>query len=102
MQARLGIGRRITQAMTRAVRDRGRPAPPRREFAQDATAAVTLVVDYAPKPDGRPDPGEVVWTWVPYEDDASRGKDRPVLIIGRVGGDLAGLLLTSKDHDRDA
>ena len=33
---------------------------------------------YAPKPDGRPDPGEVVWAWVPYEDDSSQGKDRPV------------------------
>ena len=37
---------------------------------------------YAPAPDGEPDPGEVVWAWVPYEEDASRGKDRPVLVIG--------------------
>ncbi len=56
---------------------------------------------YAPKPDGRPDPGEVVWAWVPYEDDSSQGKDRPVLIIGRDGDFLTGLMLTSKDHDRD-
>ena len=41
-------------------------------------------------------------TWVPYEDDPSRGKDRPVLLIGRQGSDLLGLYLTSKDHDRDA
>ncbi|WP_459985420.1 type II toxin-antitoxin system PemK/MazF family toxin [Nocardioides sp. AN3] len=61
-----------------------------------------LVVGYAPRSDGLPDPGEVVWTWVAYEDDPTRGKDRPVLLIGRDGGRLAGLMLTSKDHDRDA
>ncbi len=38
---------------------------------------------YAPAPDGNPDPGEIVWTWVPYEEDHSQGKDRPVLVIGR-------------------
>ena len=57
---------------------------------------------YAPKPDGRPDPGEIVWTWVPYEDDPAQGKDRPVLVVGRDGARLVGLMLTSKDHDRDA
>jgi PemK-like, MazF-like toxin of type II toxin-antitoxin system len=59
-------------------------------------------VEYAPNPDGRPDPGEIVWTWVPYEDDPRQGKDRPVLIIGRDGAELVTLMLTSKDHDRDA
>lgn len=58
--------------------------------------------EYAPKPDGRPDPGEIVWTWVPYEEDHSRGKDRPVLLVGREGEWLLALPLTSKDHDRDA
>lgn len=61
---------------------------------------------YAPKIDGEPDPGEVVWAWVPYEDDPRQGKDRPVLVIGTaVGGDGRDLVhclaLTSKDHDRD-
>jgi hypothetical protein len=64
------------------------------------------VTSYAPEADGEPDPGEVVWGWVPYEEDASQGKDRPVLLIGRtvVAGVeyWAGLMLTSKDHDRDA
>jgi hypothetical protein len=59
-------------------------------------------IAYAPRADGRPDPGEVVWGWVPYEDDPRRGKDRPVLLIGTDGGVLLGLMLTSKDHDRDA
>ena len=57
---------------------------------------------YEPHPDGEPDPGEVVWAWVAYEDDPSQGKDRPVLLVGRDGDALLGLQLTSKDHDRDA
>ena len=57
---------------------------------------------YAPEADGLPDPGEVVWTWVPYEDDPNQGKDRPVVVLAR-GDDglLRCLQLTSKDHDRD-
>ncbi len=62
----------------------------------------TVVPRYAPHPDGLADPGEVVWGWVPYEEDFGRGKDRPVLIIGLDGEYLLGLMLTSKDHDRDA
>ena len=61
---------------------------------------------YAPEIDGEPDPGEVVWGWVPYEDDPSQGKDRPVILLARGTGELdnqwLGLMLTSKDHDRDA
>ena len=56
---------------------------------------------YDPHPDGRPDPGEIVWTWVPYEDDPEQGKDRPVLVVAREGDELVGLMMTSKDHDRD-
>lgn len=48
------------------------------------------------------DPGEVVWTWVPFEEDHSQGKDRPVLIVGRDDRWLLALPLTSKDHDTDA
>ncbi len=57
---------------------------------------------YSPDPDGEADPGEVVWTWVPYEEDASKGKDRPVLVLARSQGRLVVAQLTSKDHDRDA
>lgn len=39
--------------------------------------------EYAPKHDGAPEPGEVVWTWVPYEEHDGRGKDRPVLVVAR-------------------
>ncbi|NPC97995.1 type II toxin-antitoxin system PemK/MazF family toxin [Nocardioides sp. zg-DK7169] len=74
------------------------PAPPR----APGRGSVRDEIGYAPRPDGRPDPGEVVWGWVPYEEDATRGKDCPVLVIGRRGPRLLGLMLTSKDHDRDA
>jgi hypothetical protein len=55
-------------------------------------------VRYAPQPDGDPDPGEVVWTWVPYEEDYAKGKDRPVLLVGHNGPFLLGLMLTSRDR----
>ena len=51
---------------------------------------------------GKADPGEVVWGWVPFEEDPSQGKDRPVLVIGEEDGKLLTLMLTSKDHHRDA
>lgn len=68
-------------------------------YPGDFTGSVVPV--YAPHPDGLADPGEVVWGWVPYEEDHNRGKDRPVLIIGLDAEFLLGLMLTSKDHDRD-
>jgi hypothetical protein len=50
---------------------------------------------YAPQPDGRADPGEIVWTWVTFEDEPAQGKDRPVLVVGRDGDALLGLMLSS-------
>lgn len=60
-------------------------------------------LSYAPDRDGAADPGEIVWTWVPYEEDPSRGKDRPVLVVARDGraGDLLGLMLSSQGHRAD-
>ncbi len=61
-------------------------------------------VVYAPDLDGRADPGEIVWTWVVYEEDPTRGKDRPVLVVGRDSSTLLGLMLSSQDRhvgDRD-
>jgi hypothetical protein len=43
-----------------------------------------------------------VWAFVPYEEDHTRGKDRPVLVVGRDGELLLALMLSSKDHDMDA
>jgi hypothetical protein len=53
---------------------------------------------YAPDLDGRADPGEIVWTWVVYENDPTRGKDRPVLVVGRDRSVLLGLMVSSKEH----
>ncbi|MFS0886568.1 type II toxin-antitoxin system PemK/MazF family toxin [Aeromicrobium sp. 179-A 4D2 NHS] len=85
--------RRLVQA-GRTVASSAPSAPPARGG---------LDTTWAGDADGRPDPGEIVWTWVPYEDDPAQGKDRPVLLIGRRDAStLVGLQLTSKDHDRDA
>src|SRR5262245_11049869 len=52
-------------------------------------------LEYSPRLDGRADPGEIVWTWVPYEEDHRQGKDRPVLVVGRDRRTLYGLMLSS-------
>ncbi len=64
----------------------------------------TPEIRYEPNPGNGDvaDPGEIVWTWVPFEEDHSQGKDRPVLVIGRDGPWLLALALTSRDHDPDA
>ena len=60
-------------------------------------------ISYAPDLDGAADPGEIVWTWVPFEEDDSQGKDRPVLVVARAGGagELLGLMLSSQGHRAD-
>ena len=79
----------------RTLLSRRRTSPPRGER-----------VAYAPDRDGDPDPGEVVWAWVPYEDDPNQGKDRPVLVIGYGPGRdgeadrLLAVPLSSKDPHR--
>ena len=61
-----------------------------------------LRITYAPNRDGDPDAGEVVWTWVPYAENDGRGKDRPVLVIGRHTAErVYAVRLTSKSHDGD-
>jgi hypothetical protein len=68
----------------------------------DARRLRGVRLGYAPARDGEPDPGEVVWTWVPYEENDGRGKDRPVVIVAASGaGDYLGVQLTSKAHDAD-
>jgi hypothetical protein len=90
----------LVQRATTATR---RPARRRTTTTPQVTGPATGDdVGYLPRDDGRPDPGEVVWAWVPFDEGDGRGKDRPVLVIGRRGTDLLALMLTSKDHDRDA
>ena len=88
------------QDSRRPSRDGGDGTPPASDtYPGDYRG--TLRPEYAADLDGEPDPGEIVWTWVPYEEDHSQGKDRPVLLVGRDGPWLLALQLTSKDHDRD-
>ncbi|MBL8602871.1 MAG: type II toxin-antitoxin system PemK/MazF family toxin [Myxococcales bacterium] len=75
-----------------ATRARARQGKPKR-------AAPTEVFRYAPSPGGGLDPGEIVWMWVPYEDDPRQGKDRPVLLVGHRGRRLLGVPLTSKRRE---
>ena len=61
-----------------------------------------LTLSYAPDVDGDPDAGEVIWTWVPYDERDGRGKDRPVLIVARRDAErVYGVRLTSKSHQGD-
>ena len=70
---------------------------------REASIADALAhASYEPVMDGDADPGEVVWTWVPYQEDASVGKDRPAVVVGAHGEGVYILQLTSKDHTRDA
>jgi hypothetical protein len=84
-----------------------RPPAPRRAATPVPTKAAPKAATkagrslvYAPQLDGRADPGEIVWTWVAYEDDPTQGKDRPVLVVGRDGSVLKGLMLSS-NSERD-
>ena len=73
-----------------------KPAPTSGRKSGDYTGPIKPL--YSPDLDGDADPGEIVWGWVPYEEDHKKGKDRPVLIIGRDNKWLLGLMLTSKDN----
>lgn len=77
------------------------PTPSTQVKAQATDTSGPLDVSYEPDMDGDPDPGEVVWTYVSYEDDPSQGKDRPVAVIGWDGPVLGVVQLTSKDKDRN-
>ncbi|MBT9607053.1 type II toxin-antitoxin system PemK/MazF family toxin [Microbacterium sp.] len=122
----MGTASRLVSALLRAFRPssparRSAPAPRPRETAgrvdavrpgqaagETATVEVApprrLTLTYAPARDGAPDGGEIIWTWVPYEERDGRGKDRPVLVIGRADATRSyAVRLTSKPHasDRD-
>jgi len=70
-----------------------RPAPPAGQPRPAPPVGRHLA--YAPQLDGQADPGEIVWTYVAYEDLPDQGKDRPVLVVGRDGSHLLGLMLSS-------
>jgi hypothetical protein len=87
--ARTGALARLKDKVVGSLRGTSASPPPRSGGVE---------VGYAPERDGDADPGEVVWTWVAYEDDPTQGKDRPVLVLGHDGPLLAAVPLSSKDH----
>src|SRR5215471_10719248 len=80
--------------MTRPAAPSNTPRPPRHLPKPRGGRHLS----YAPNLDGDADPGEVVWTWVPYEDDPHQGKDRPVLVVGWDGHHVLGLMLSSQSE----
>lgn len=101
-------GAKTTEPKPKPTKPRRKPAKPTHEarnsrpeggYLGDYTGPVTP--EYDPYPDNDPDPGEVVWAWVPYEEDHNQGKDRPVVVLARRPQAVLALALTSKDHDRD-
>ncbi|MCR2811081.1 MULTISPECIES: type II toxin-antitoxin system PemK/MazF family toxin [unclassified Microbacterium] len=107
--------RGILSALKRLFRPARAPEPIRSRAGtpgQDAATATIeieppsargLRISYAPDRDGEPDAGEIVWTWVPYTENDGRGKDRPVLVIGRQAdrSRVFAVRLTSRSHDGD-
>ncbi|MGI5129394.1 type II toxin-antitoxin system PemK/MazF family toxin [Pseudonocardia sp. CA-107938] len=90
-----GFLQAVLPLVTRAVRSWGRA-----QVRSAPTGERARRIAYAPDPDGAADPGEIVWAWVPFEEGDGRGKDRPLLVVGRDGGGgLLGLMLSSQ-HDR--
>jgi hypothetical protein len=106
----VGKGRTSATRATRAarrtadeIRRRSRRPSTQRESGRGTLPPEGVVhIEYSPRIDGDPDPGEVVWTWVPYEEDPTQGKDRPVIVIGRRGDRLVGVPLTTKRDEREA
>jgi hypothetical protein len=77
---------------------RSGPVPAQQARRRQVAALQRRRLTYAPELDGQADPGEIVWTWVPYEDDPRQGKDRPVLVVGRESRTLFGLMLSSQSE----
>lgn len=100
---------RLLSALGRVLRPRTATRAPALAAPVDARTVAAeprrvrdVVLAYAPDRDGEPDAGEIVWTWVPYEEGDGRGKDRPVLVIARHGADrVYAVRLTSSPHPRD-
>lgn len=100
--------------MNRAVRQAARVLrkPPPEELlpgqagpyaTTETTQVGHVVTSYNPDTDGEPDPGEIVWTWVPYEENDGRGKDRPVLVVAREEpGTVLALQLSSQERHGEA
>lgn len=77
------------------------PRPAHGAVREIYTAEHAATLEYSPDLDGLADPGEIVWAWVPYEEDPGRGKDRPLLVVGRHHRRLLAMMLSSRPHDSE-
>lgn len=105
---------RLLSRLAQLLRPSSRPSSPAERRSEPGSRGPTatveiepprpdgLTITYTPDADGEPDTGEIVWTWVPYDERDGRGKDRPVLVIARQDADhVLAVRLTSKSHDGD-
>jgi len=97
---RLRLSGLLNRVLRRPPQGSERPAGTLEHHGLPDADLAGVDVEYDPNLDGDPDPGEVVWAWVSFEEDPDQGKDRPVVIIGRVGQYLAGVALTSQGSHR--
>lgn len=89
--------------MSQQTTQQSDPHPNEGDVREVPTGRNATKLVYAPEKDGLADAGEIVWTWVPYEEDTGQGKDRPLLVIGRKGRRLHGLMFSTQrpdDHER--
>lgn len=89
--------RNASAALSQEPPTSGRPAT----TGTMPTASRARTISYMPDLDGHADPGEIVWTWVAFEENNGQGKDRPVLVVGRDGERLLGLQLSSQSRRDD-
>lgn len=80
----------------------GMPGPHDQAIEYDVERFGLPDFEYNPKKDNQPDPGEIVWTWVPFEENDGRGKDRPVLVLADLDEHVIFAQTTSKDNTSDA
>src|ERR1700750_2374783 len=102
-------GRRQSGTPSREAGRRGRRRPASTPTARSSSSSPAAAppgnhgpvrMSSSPQTHGAPDPGEVVWTWVPFEENDGRGKDRPVLVVAVEprGTYLAGPLTSNDPH----
>lgn len=93
-----GVAAKVSRVGRRGSTAEPVPGPARFARRRQAAALRRRRLIYAPELDGQADPGEIVWTWVRYEDNPREGKDRPVLVVGRESRTLFGLMLSSQQE----
>ncbi|VEI14100.1 PemK-like protein [Trueperella bialowiezensis] len=73
------------------------PGPHEKAVEYDVARFGLPDFEYEPVRNGAPDPGEVVWTWVPFDENDGRRKDRPVLVVADTEEHVIFAQMTSKD-----